>query len=226
MPSQRTRTPEAIRNLEERAYAHSRGFGRSLATTCDVIESLHDIGAHQLAKKPNGDSFDSFAEYVSYKFPPGLGFSQDAGGIGIEALIEQIMAFDPNRPSIGYLGGKRSSGKPGVGKGNTNACKVKNKSHRSVDCFGRNNLTAAAMADRLEREFPKIWADYKAGKIKSVTAAAIQAGIRSNPRADAVAECRRAWNRMSTAERKAFAKLIASIGTGDIDTKAKKGGSK
>ena len=113
MPSQRTRTPEAIRNLEERAYAHSRGFGRSLATTCDVIESLHDIGAHQLAKKPNGDSFDSFAEYVSYKFPPGLGFSQDAGGIGIEALIEQIMAFDQNRPSIGYLGGKRSSGKRG-----------------------------------------------------------------------------------------------------------------
>ena len=224
MPSQRTRTPEAIRNLEERAYAHSRGFGRSLATTCDVIESLHDIGAHQLAKKPNGDSFDSFAEYVSYKFPPGLGFSQDAGGIGIEALIEQIMAFDPNRPSIGYLGGKRSSGNGGGQKGNANARKGKNDSV-SIPSRLRNHKTAAGMADVLEREHPKVWADYKAGKIKSITAAAIKAGIHSNPHKP-WREVTRAWNRLTTAERKAFAKLIASIGTGDIDTKAKKGGSK
>jgi hypothetical protein len=57
-------------------------------------------------------------------------------------------------------------------------------------------------AKRLEHEFPDIHSDYRAGKLKSVRAAAIKAGLVRKPtRADAL---KREWKRASVSEKKEF----------------------
>lgn len=204
---------EALKNLEERAYAASRGFAGSIETTCATIESLYKHKAHEKKRKPDGTKFKDFAEYAAYKFPPGLGFSRAGCGTPIESLIEQILAHDPNRPAFLILGGKSGRGKRGGQKGNSNA--KKNESGSNLIRF-RDNKSAAGMAERLEREFPAIWKRYKGGQIRSITAAAIAAGIKDDPHTPWKESCR-AWNRMSKAERRKFKKLIDQMGTDEIE---------
>ena len=78
-----------------------------------------------------------------------------------------------------------------------------------------NHKSAAGMAERLEREFPAIWKRYKGGQIRSITAAAIAAGIKDDPHTPWKESCR-AWNRMTKAERRKFKKLIDQMGTDEI----------
>lgn len=204
---------EALKNLEERAYHASRGFAGSIETTCSTIESLYKQKAHEKKLKPDGTKFKDFAEYAAYTFPPGLGFSRAGGGTPIESLCEQILAHDPNRPAFVYLGGKSGRGKRGAPKGNSNA--KKNNSHSNVNCSS-HSMSAAGMAERLERDFPAIWKRYKGGQILSITAAAIAAGIKDDPHTPWKESCR-AWNRMTKAERRKFKKLIDQMGTDDIE---------
>ena len=204
---------EALKNLEERAYAASRGFAGSIETTCATIEALYKHKAHEKKRKPDGTKFKDFAEYAAYKFPPGLGFSRAGCGTPIDSLIEQILAHDPNRPAFVYLGGKSRRGKRGNPSG-TNQHSERKCVSRHIS--SRNRRSAAGMAERLEREFPAIWKRYKGGQIRSITAAAIAAGIKDDPHTPWKESCR-AWNRMSKAERRKFKKLIDKMGTDDIE---------
>jgi hypothetical protein len=204
---------EALKNLEERAYAASRGFAGSIDTTCDTIESLYKQRAHEKKLKPDGTKFKDFVEYAAYTFPPGLGFSRAGGGTPIESLCEQILAHDPNRPAFVYLGGKSGRGKRGGQKGNRNA---KKNEYDSNHIRLRQGNSASGMAERLERDFPAIWKRYKGGQILSITAAAIAAGIKDDPHTPWKESCR-AWNRMTKAERRKFKKLIDQMGTDEIE---------
>ena len=204
---------EALKNLEERAYHASRGFAGSIDTTCDTIESLYKQKAHEKKRKPDGTKFKDFAEYAAYTFPPGLGFSRAGGGTPIESLCEQILAHDPNRPEFVYLGGKSGRGKRGNLPGTNQHSK--RKSYSNINS-SRNNMSAAGMAERLEREFPAIWKRYKGGQIRSITAAAIAAGIKDDPHTPWKESCR-AWNRMTKAARRKFKKLIDQMGTDEIE---------
>ena len=63
---------------------------------------------------------------------------------------------------------------------------------------------------RIEREHPDIWSRLEQGEIKSVRAAAIEAGlIRERT---ALMDLQRAWRNASTEERKAFLDEVASDG--------------
>jgi len=111
--------------LRERAFSLAKSQMFSAMALADCIESLHDAKAHEAAVKTDGTRFKSFAEYAEYRNPPGLGFNVNDGAANIESIVLRLMTADPNRPAIRYLGGKRSTGKPGAPEGNDNAKKGK-----------------------------------------------------------------------------------------------------
>jgi hypothetical protein len=201
--------------LRERAFSLAKSQMFSAMALADCIESLHDAKAHETAVKTDGTRFKSFAEYAEYRNPPGLGFNADDGAANIESIVMRLITADPNRPAITHLGGKRSTGKEGGQLGNDNA-KKKTTATRVAVVSVRDANTAAGMADRLQRDFKAIWAAYKRGEYASLTAAAIAAGIRKDPHG-AMDAARRAWKRMTVAERRKFAAMVAKAGTGDME---------
>ncbi len=69
---------------------------------------------------------------------------------------------------------------------------------------------AAYYENRLKRDHPAIYADLKAGKYKTVTDAAIAAGLR-NPRTR-LHELKNAWSKASHAEQHEFLKWLRASG--------------
>ena len=66
-----------------------------------------------------------------------------------------------------------------------------------------NRSSAKALRARLEEEFPKIYKRFLKGEFTSITAAAIEAGIKTDPHIPLDA-LRRSWNRATTEERSTF----------------------
>ena len=199
---------DALRN---RAFGLAQGSLESARALADAIEQLHDYEGPDCwkgATRPDGTKFNTFRDYAAYRNPPGLGFNADDGAADVDAVVSRLILFDRNRPAIKYLGGSvrgQHGGKrePSIG---ADTCKASKR-------LGCSSVTG--LADRLQRDFPKVWADYLAGEHRTVNAAARVAGIvpdRHNP----VSEARQAWNRMTKAQRKNFREMVRLAGTGEI----------
>jgi hypothetical protein len=182
---------------------------RELAST---IEQLHDYDGPdgwKRAARPDGTKFKTFREYAAYRNPPGLGFNADDGAVDVDAIVSRLIQFDRNRPAIKYLGGsvrREKTGRPATSEKRDGAVTFPRASTTSV----------AGLADRLQRDFPKVWAAYQNGEHKTVNAAARAAGIVPD-RHDPVREARQAWNRMTKAQRKTFREMVKAAGTGKIE---------
>ena len=68
---------------------------------------------------------------------------------------------------------------------------------------GSKNFSVRTLHTRLKEEFPEFYAKLQAGEFPSVTAAAIAAGLKTDPYLP-LAQLRRAWKRASAEEREAF----------------------
>lgn len=201
--------------LRDRAFRMAQGSLESARALADAIEQLHDysgLNGWKGATRADGTKFRTFRDYAAYRNPPGLGFNSDDGAADVDAVVSRLILFDRNRPAIKHLGG----GVRGTKHGNKNATKEKTNVGADIR-FGlkAKHTSVAGLADRLQRDFPKVWADYLAGEHRTVNAAARVAGIvpdRHNP----VNEARQAWNRMTKAQRKKFREMVKAAGTGKI----------
>ena len=206
-----------IEALRERAYRMAQSGMQSARSLADAIEQLHDYegkGNWRTQARPDGTKFKTFREYAAYRNPPGLGFNADDGAVDVEAIVSRLIQFDRNRPAIKHLGGKVNGGKVGAPQGSSNRSGVK-----SVGAEGLKRpayTSVAGLADRLQRDFPKVWAEYLAGDHRTVNAAARAAGLVPD-RHDPVNEARQAWNRMTKTQRKAFREMVKAAGTGKIE---------
>jgi len=200
--------------LRERAFRMAQSGLISARQLASDIEQLHEYdgtGGWRSAKRPDGSPFETFREYAAYRNPPGLGFNEADGAASVDAIVNRLIQFDRNRPAIKYLGGSVRGTKSEAARTRA-AC-----THNTGACIvlkARNN-SVAGLADRLQRDFPKVWAAYQNGEHKTVNAAARAAGIvpdRHNP----VNEARQAWNRMTKAQRNKFREMIKAAGLGSI----------
>ena len=203
--------------LRRRAYQAAQSGLISARQLASDIEQLYDYdgpGGWRKATRPDGSKFKTFREYAEYRNPPGLGFNADDGAASVDAIVSRLIQFDRNRPAIKYLGGKVNGGKVGAPQGSSNRSGVK-----SVGAEGLKRpayTSVAGLADRLQRDFPKVWAAYQNGEHKTVNAAARAAGIVPD-RHDPVREARQAWNRMTKAQRKRFREMVKAAGLGKIE---------
>jgi hypothetical protein len=202
--------------LRERAFRMAQSGLISARTLASDIEQLHDYdgpGGWRSAKRPDGSPFKTFREYAAYRNPPGLGFNADDGAASVDAIVNRLIQFDRNRPAIKYLGGTVKATK-------SEAAKQREAGrHKDGADFVPKRIASttsvAGLADRLQRDFPKVWAAYQNGEHRTVNAAARAAGIvpdRHNP----VNEARQAWNRMTKAQRKKFREMVKAAGLGAI----------
>jgi hypothetical protein len=203
--------------LRERAFRMAQSGIVSARGLADAVEQLHDYDGPtgwRRATKADGTKFKTFREYAAYRNPPGLGFNADDGAADVDAIVSRLIQFDRNRPAIKYLGGKVIASKADAMGGNKNASKTKSKTELRRQS-SVSYTSVAGLADRLQRDFPKVWAEYLAGDHRTVNAAARAAGVvpdRHNP----VNEARQAWNRMTKAQRKKFREMVRLAGTGKI----------
>lgn len=202
--------------LRERAFRMAQSGLQSARELASAIEQLHDYdgaGSWRKATRADGSAFKTFREYAAYRNPPGLGFNADDGAADVDAIVSRLIQFDRNRPAIKYLGGSVR----GTKHGNQNAAKEKTNVGADIRSGSKAAHTSVAgLADRLQRDFPKVWAAYMNGEHRTVNAAARAAGIvpdRHNP----VNEARQAWNRMTKAQRKKFREMVRAAGTGKIE---------
>jgi len=94
--------------LRERAFRLAQAGLISARQLASDIEHLHDYvgpGDWRSATRPDGSTFNTFREYAAYRNPPGLGFNEHDGAASVDAIVSRLIAFDPNRPAIAYLGG-------------------------------------------------------------------------------------------------------------------------
>jgi hypothetical protein len=207
-----------IEALRERAYRMAQSGMQSARSLADAIEQLHDYegkGNWRMQARPDGTKFKTFREYAAYRNPPGLGFNSDDGAADVDAIVSRLIQFDRNRPAIEHLGGSvrnnNSDAKRGASNGRSN-----NKITAPKSCQAPAATSVAGLSDRLQRDFPKVWAEYLAGDHRTVNAAARAAGIVPD-RHDPVNEARQAWNRMTNAQRKTFREMVKVAGTGKIE---------
>jgi len=206
--------------LRERAFRMAQSGLQSARELASAIEQLHDYegpDGWKRATRPDGTKFKTFREYAAYRNPPGLGFNADDGAADVDAIVSRLIQFDRNRPAIKHLGGSVRGTKSEAMRGKQNRLKTKSKDG-AVFANQKTGSTSsvAGLADRLQRDFPKVWAEYLSGDHRTVNAAARAAGIvpdRHNP----VNEARQAWNRMTKAQRKRFREMVRSAGTGKIE---------
>ena len=190
---------------------------QSARELASAIEQLHDYeGADgwRSATRPDGTRFKTFRDYAAYRNPPGLGFNADDGAADVDAIVSRLIQFDRNRPAIKYLCGAVKATKSEAARR-----READKHKDGADVVPRkaaSTTSVAGLADRLQRDFPKVWAAYMNGEHRTVNAAARAAGIvpdRHNP----VNEARQAWNRMTKAQRKKFREMVRAAGTGKIE---------
>lgn len=198
--------------LRERAFRMAQSGLQSARELASAIEQLHDYdgpAGWRRAERADGTRFKTFREYAAYRNPPGLGFNADDGAADVDAIVSRLIQFDRNRPAIKYLGGSVRREKRGRTPG-------AEKCDGAVTLSKTSTSSVAGLADRLQRDFPKVWAAYMNGEHRTVNAAARAAGIipdRHNP----VNEARQAWNRMTKAQRKKFREMVRAAGTGKIE---------
>jgi len=203
--------------LRERAFRMAQSGLISARTLASDIEQLHDYegpGGWRSAKRPDGSLFKTFREYAAYRNPPGLGFNTDDGAASVDAIVNRLIQFDRNRPAIKHLGGSVRSSNSEAKRGAANG-RSRDKISAPKSCHAPSSTSVAGLADRLQRDFPKVWAAYQNGEHRTVNAAARAAGIvpdRHNP----VNEARQAWNRMTKAQRKKFREMVKAAGLGAI----------
>jgi hypothetical protein len=210
------RTRVDVEALRERAFRAAQSGLQSARSLADAIEQLHDYqgsGNWKTQTRPDGSRFKTFREYAEYRNPPGLGFNEEDGAATVDAIVNRLIQFDRNRPAIKYLGGKVSQSRSDSQKGNKKASKHDSQETES----GRPTPVSwtTEVSERLQRNFPKVWAAYQNGEHRTVNAAARAAGIvpdRHNP----VNEARQAWNRMTKAQRKKFREMVKAAGLGSI----------
>lgn len=201
--------------LRDRAFRMAQSGLQSARELADAIEQLHDysgLNCWKGATRADGTKFNTFRDYAAYRNPPGLGFNADDGAADVDAVVSRLILFDRNRPAIKYLGGKSPESKSEAAKGNKKASKQQPETQA-----GRPTCVSwtAELSERLQRDFPKVWAEYRAGDHRTINAAARVAGIvpdRHNP----VSEARQAWNRMTKSQRKKFRDMVKAAGTGKI----------
>ena len=204
--------------LRDRAFRMAQGSLESARALADAIEQLHDysgVNGWKGATRADGTKFTTFRDYAAYRNPPGLGFNADDGAADVDAVVSRLILFDRNRPAIKYLGGSVRGTPSDARKGKRYAAKGNSGVGACPTISKANHSSVAGLADRLQRDFPKVWADYLAGEHRTVNAAARVAGIvpdRHNP----VSEARQAWNRMTKAQRKKFREMVKTAGTGKI----------
>jgi hypothetical protein len=186
---------------------------KELASAIEQLYDYEGTGGWRKATRADGSKFKTFREYAAYRNPPGLGFNADDGAADVDAIVSRLIQFDRNRPAIQHLGGSVR----GTKHGNRNAAKEKTNAGADIRSGSKpTHNSVAGLADRLQRDFPKVWAEYQNGEHRTVNAAARAAGIvpdRHNP----VNEARQAWNRMTKAQRKKFREMVRSAGTGKIE---------
>lgn len=198
--------------LRERAYRMAQSGIVSARALADAVEQLHDYdgpSGWRRAVRADGTKFATFREYAAHRNPPGLGFNADDGAADVDAIVSRLIQFDRNRPAIKYLGGSVRGTHGGKRQASIGADTC--KASKRPGC-----TSVAGLADRLQRDFPKVWAAYMNGEHRTVNAAARAAGIvpdRHNP----VNEARQAWNRMTKSQRKKFREMVRAAGTGKIE---------
>lgn len=203
--------------LRERAYRMAQSGIVSARALADAVEQLHDYdgpSGWRRAVRADGTKFATFREYAAYRNPPGLGFNADDGAADVDAIVSRLIQFDRNRPAIKHLGGSVKATKSEAAR-RREAGKHKDGAD-VVPKKAASTTSVAGLADRLQRDFPKVWAAYMNGEHRTVNAAARAAGIvpdRHNP----VNEARQAWNRMTKAQRKKFREMVRAAGTGKIE---------
>ena len=203
--------------LRDRAFRMAQGSLESARALADAIEQLHDysgVNGWKGATRADGTKFTTFRDYAAYRNPPGLGFNADDGAADVDAVVSRLILFDRNRPAIKHLGGSVRKNNSDAKRGAANG-RSQDKMSAPASCRSPAHSSVAGLADRLQRDFPKVWADYLAGEHRTVNAAARVAGIvpdRHNP----VSEARQAWNRMTKAQRKKFREMVKTAGTGKI----------
>jgi hypothetical protein len=204
--------------LRERAFRMAQSGLQSARELASAIEQLHDYDGPdgwKKAERPDGTKFKTFREYAAYRNPPGLGFNADDGAASVDAIVSRLIQFDRNRPAIKHLGGSVRSNNSDAKRGAANG-RSRDKISAPKSCQAPSSTSVAGLADRLQRDFPKVWAAYENGEYRTVNAAARAAGIVPD-RHDPVCEARQAWNRMTKAQRKAFREMVRSAGTGKIE---------
>jgi len=204
--------------LRERAFRMAQSGLQSARELASAIEQLHDYegpDGWKRATRPDGTKFKTFREYAAYRNPPGLGFNADDGAADVDAIVSRLIQFDRNRPAIKHLGGSVRKNNSDAKRGDANG-RSRDKISAPASCRSPASTSVAGLADRLQRDFPKVWAEYLSGDHRTVNAAARAAGIvpdRHNP----VNEARQAWNRMTKAQRKRFREMVRSAGIGKIE---------
>lgn len=208
-----------IEALRERAYRMAQSGMQSARSLADAIEQLHDYegkGNWRTQARPDGTKFKTFREYAAYRNPPGLGFNADDGAADVDAIVSRLIQFDRNRPAIKHLGGSVRGTPSESRKGKRYAAKENSQAGACATIPKLHHSSVAGLADRLQRDFPKVWAEYLAGEHRTVNATARAAGIVPD-RHDPVNEARQAWNRMTKAQRKTFQEMVKAAGTGKIE---------
>lgn len=151
-----------------------------------------------------GKPFDNLVDWLHFTFPSGVSMGQGQHAITYEEAlvltegskdVHRVLA--ENAPNRGRGGDRRSA---------------KAKENQSVPThFERQGKRSKpVLSARLAQEHPKHYDRYLKGEYKTVTAAAIAAGILKN---DAnMRRAKSAYRNMTTEERKEFLEWVKSVG--------------
>ena len=153
-----------------------------------------------------GKPFKNLLEWLDYAGVNGIALGGMSYAINYKDALQLTKEVAPDVYRVLLADGDALKGKPGVKGKNGNELRV------STPLIARGNgrnKSAIVLSMRLLKEYPKHYEAYMRGDYKSVTAAAIEAGLLKNN-----ANLRRAksaWRKMTAAERKEFIKWIAAL---------------
>lgn len=169
--------------LLDSADTDHNGLNRFLDTLCEFE------GWRQLPSS-KGQPFASFAEFCLDRRPSGLGVSAEMVRKWCErfqwARAAQQLAVDPAVKPLGTDGGNR----------------IKDKEGSELQCNSGQGNSSNYLVRRLKRDAPEVAEALARGEYPSARAAAIAAGVVKVPTPLDLGK--RAWAKMSRAERKEF----------------------
>ena len=173
----------------------------------DFPNVLRDAIKHKIWQhytKADGTKFNNLGEWLTYSFPNGCSMGGQSYFISYEDALQLTSGY---RELHGLLVKHRpsTSGKQGG--------RPKKETVDNINGFPKRatGTSRAYIEQRLQQDHPKIWKEYRDGKIKSARQAGIQAGFIKDSH-DPLKRLKSNWNKATKRQRDEFIEFLVGEG--------------
>ena len=199
--------PEAIRKRLQDLVGNAHDYKNVLP---QVLEVVIDHELWKTLTRADGTPFATIGEFLTTHFPHGTGVGQDKNCLSYGDVMKLCQGYST---VVDVLARNAPKGKRG-GSGSNQ--------HKKVQMLGTEHLlprghakanTTPVLQAKLAEHHPQVWADFIAGKHKTVNSAAVAAGLVKDSN-DPLKRLKENWRKASAKDRKAFLEFLKGEGVG------------